>query len=261
MEEKNTTNKLTGFGELFLKGIPIGLSNTLPGISGGTLALVLGIYDQLVNGIKKIRLQVLIPIFLGAVTGVLSGSKIVTSLLETNPSVVKAFLLGLIIASSKVTYDQVKQVNLKTIILGIIGLVVAFIFSVELGGAGDVTTLSWTRLFLGGAVGSVAMILPGVSGGTILIMLGLYQGVLEAIVNFNFPVMIVFGLGVGSGLLSFSFVLSYLLDNYRSLLMSFLTGLILGSMRSVMSFNLGVEEILGFLLGVGVIYAISGIED
>ncbi|GAB6099312.1 DUF368 domain-containing protein [Halanaerocella petrolearia] len=247
--------------ELFIKGIPIGMSNTLPGISGGTMALVLGIYDLLISGIKRIRVWILGPIFLGAVAGVLASSKVITSLLESHPSLVKAFLLGLIFASSKVTFAEVKEFNLKTILLGSLGLVLALFYSVELEGTGGVTAISGTKLFFGGAVGSVAMILPGVSGGTILIMLGLYQGVLEAISAFNLSVMAIFGLGVGSGLLAFSWVLSYLLDNFRMLLMAFLTGLILGSMRSVIGFQLGIGAVISFVLGIATIYLLSNLGE
>ncbi|WP_280956787.1 DUF368 domain-containing protein [Acetohalobium arabaticum] len=240
-----------------MKGIPIGISNTLPGVSGGTMALVLGIYDDLISGIKKIKLSVVGPIFLGAVVGVLGSSKIITFLLESYSSLVKAFLLGLIFASSKVTFKQVKEINLKTIGLSLVGLLLALMYSVELGSVTTTSSLSYFKVFFGGAIGSVAMILPGVSGGTILIMLGLYEGVLEAITVLNLSVIIIFSLGVGSGLLAFSRILSFLLNNFRSLLMAFLTGLILGSMRSVISFQLGIGVIISFILGVIVIQLLS----
>lgn len=245
------------FLELFMKGIPIGISNTLPGVSGGTMALVLGIYDDLISGIKKIKLSVVGPIFLGAVVGVLGSSKIITFLLESYSSLVKAFLLGLIFASSKVTFKQVQEINLKTISLSLVGLLLAVIYSVELGSVTTAGALSYFKVFFGGAIGSVAMILPGVSGGTVLIMFGLYEGVLEAISVFNLSVIIIFGLGVGSGLLVFSQILSFLLNNFRSLLMAFLTGLILGSMRSVISFQLGIGVVISFILGVIVIQLLS----
>ncbi|GAB6138102.1 DUF368 domain-containing protein [Halanaerobaculum tunisiense] len=254
MEEES---KIESVVKLMIKGIPIGMSNTLPGVSGGTMALVLGIYDVLIKGLKKIRLRIIGPIFIGAVVGVLGSSKLITSLLEWYPNLVKSFLLGLIFASSKITLDQVKEFNFVNIILGLIGLALALFYSVELGATGVAANGSWLQLFFGGAVGSVAMILPGISGGTILIMLGLYQTVLTGISNFNLPLLIVFGAGVGSGLLGFSWLLSYLLNNFRSLLMAFLTGLILGSMRSVLLGQVGIGEIICFLGGVGVIYLLA----
>lgn len=242
---------LKNFWELFIKGMPIGIANTLPGISGGTIALVLGIYESLINGIKKINLKVLIPIGFGVIVGVLLGSKLISGLLESQyQGFLIAFLLGLIFASTKVTADQVEKFNLKAIILAILGLVIAFFYSVDINSSVGNTDIPLIKFFFGGAIGSVAMILPGVSGGTILIMLGLYKSVLAAISEFNIPILLSFALGVGGGLLSFSWVLSFLLEGYKSLLMAFLTGLILGSMRSVFPSEITFLEIIGFILGI-----------
>ncbi|MGM0501694.1 MAG: DUF368 domain-containing protein [Bacillota bacterium] len=260
------------FVELFIKSIPIGMSNTLPGISGGTMALVLKMYDRLINGIKKINLKVLLPVVLGAVVGVGVGAKVVTVLLQSNPGLITAFLLGLILASSKVTYVQIEEINWQTIGLFICGLAVALFYSIDINAASSLAGISPLKVLIGGAIGSTAMILPGISGGTVLIMLGLYQGVLTAISSVLNPmislkiseipidqlkILLFFGMGVGGGLLLFSWLLSYLLNNFRSLLMAALTGLILGSMRSVIPQQLGIKEIIGFLLGVGVIYILD----
>ena len=258
-EKDDSLFNLKKAAELFIKGIPIGMSNTLPGISGGTMALVLGIYETLVTGIKRIKFKVLIPIFLGAVVGVLGSAQVITSILESYPNLMKAFLLGLIFASSGVTLQQIKKINWTAVLLSIIGFSLAYFFSVEVTGAQVGGSVSAVRSFFGGAVGSVAMILPGVSGGTILIMMGLYEGVLAAINSFEFAVLIPFALGVGSGLLAFSWLLSYLLADYRSWLMAFLTGLILGSMRSVIPANIG--EILGFAAGFIIIYLLGRWEN
>ena len=265
-------NYLEEFIELFLKSIPIGMSNTLPGISGGTMALVLKMYDRLVNGIKKINLKILIPVVLGAVCGVGVGAKVVTSLLETQPGLITAFLLGLILASSKVTFVQVKEYNWKTIGLFFLGLTLALTYSVDISAGSGAVEVSWLIVLLGGAIGSTAMILPGISGGTVLIMLGLYERILAAISAVLDPVLalqlnalplselkllIAFGFGISGGLLLFSWLLSYLLNNFRSLLMAALTGLILGSMRSVIPNQLGFKEIIGFSLGILLIYLLD----
>lgn len=248
------------FWELFIKGIPIGISNTLPGVSGGTMALVLKIYDDLVNGIKRLKFKILIPIFLGAVSGVFLSSSLITSLLDKYPLFLTAFLMGLILASAKVTGEEVKKINLSFLLLAIIGFVFAFLYSSQIKGIGASESTSLFRYFTGGAFGSIAMILPGISGGTILVMLGLYHSVLTAISSFNIPVIIVFGVGVGTGLLVFSWFLSYLLDNYRSPLMAFLTGLIIGSLRSVIPGQLNFAVVIGFLLGLTTIYLLLQVE-
>ena len=272
MSQWQDNSYLKEFGELFIKAIPIGMSNTLPGISGGTMALVLKIYDRLIAGIKKINLKILVPVLLGAVAGVGVGAKVVTVLLASQPGLITAFLLGLILASSKVTFAQVEEINWQTITLFFLGLALALIYSIDINSGSSLADVSALKVLIGGAVGSTAMILPGISGGTVLIMLGLYEGVLTAISAVLNPVLafkltaipidqlkilIFFAAGVGGGLLLFSWLLSYLLNNFRSLLMAALTGLILGSMRSVIPGQLGIKEVIGFLLGIGIIYILD----
>ncbi len=248
------------FWELFIKGMPIGMSNTLPGISGGTIALVLKIYDELVHSIKKIKIKFLIPVILGAVAGVFIGSSIIITLFNNYPIFVTAFLLGLILASSKVTFQEVDTFDILKIIFGLAGFAIAFMYSAEASNTVDINNISLIKYFAGGALGSVAMILPGISGGTILVMMGLYQSVLAAISGLNLVIIIVFGVGILTGLLIFSWLLSYLLDNYRTSLMAFLTGLILGSTRSVIPAQFNIIAILGLLLGIMVIYYLLKIE-
>lgn len=249
------------FWEFFIKGMPIGISNTLPGVSGGTMALVLKIYDELVNSIKKIKLKVLIPIALGAVVGVFLSSNLIISLLNNFNLFMTAYLLGLILASAKVTFKEIDFFNFTAIFLIILGFVFSYFYSVDINGAAAGQNISLLKFFGGGAVGSVAMILPGISGGTILVMLGLYQGVLSAISNFDFMIIIAFGSGVAFGLLIFSWLLSYFLNNYRSLLMALLTGLIIGSSRSVIPPQLTLSVVLGFILGITSIYLLLKVED
>ena len=246
-------------GELFIKGIPIGMSNTLPGVSGGTMALVLGIYDRLVHSIKNIKFKVLIPILLGAVAGALSSAKLITFVLESYPELMKAFLLGLIFASSGATIKEIKEFNWKIAGLTVVGFAIAYFYSVGVNSTQAMGSISAIKAFFGGVLGSVAMILPGISGGTILVMFGLYEGVIHALSELQMSVLLPLGLGVGVGLLSFSWLLSYLLDNYRSLLMACLTGLILGSMRSVIPAHIG--EIVGFGAGFIIIYFLIRSED
>lgn len=252
---------MSRFWEFFIKGMPIGISNTLPGVSGGTMALVLKIYDELVNSIKKINLKVLIPIGLGAVVGVFLSSTLIINLLENFNLFMTAYLMGLILASAKVTYNEIDKFNIFSIILVALGLIFAYFYSVDINGVKATESISLLKYFSGGAIGSVAMILPGISGGTILVMLGLYQSVLTAISNFDFMIIAVFGLGVAFGLLVFSWLLSYFLNNYRSLLMALLTGLIIGSTRSVIPAQLTISVIAGFLLGISSIYLLLKVED
>ena len=251
---------MKSFFELFLKGIPIGISNTLPGVSGGTMALVLKIYERLIEGIRNIRLKILIPIFLGGVTGVLVSSRLTTSLLDKYPELITAFLFGLILASSKVTAAEINNFSIKNSILIFLGAFVAVIFTAGIQKAGNNNQIYLYQFLAGGFFGSMAMILPGISGGTILVMMGIYQPVLKAISGFNFKIILIFGLGLVLGLLTISRVLSYFLNNYRTSMMALLTGLILGSLYSVIpqTFNIGI--IMSFIIGFLVIEVLRRYE-
>jgi putative membrane protein len=242
---------------IFLRGIPIGLSLTLPGVSGGTVALILGLYDRIILGIKTLNVKFLLPILLGSLIGIWAGSGFITFLLEQHHNITVSFLLGLVLFSTKVTLGEVKIYNLHSVLILLIFLVLGLFlwnYSVEeISG----NSPSYIQLLIAGFVSSVAMILPGISGATLLIILGLYGGVLEAVKEFNFLVLFFYGLGALAGLFSFSWVLSYLLKNHRSLTMMSLTGLILASTRAVIPKKLGILEFLAFLLGALLILILS----
>ncbi|MFW6265989.1 MAG: DUF368 domain-containing protein [Halanaerobiales bacterium] len=248
------------YWELFWKGIPIGISNTLPGVSGGTMALVLNIYVKLIEGIKGIKLKVLIPIFLGAVSGVFLSSYLITGLLDTHPEFMISVLFGLILASSKVTFDEVNKFTVLNLILVLAGFILAFFYSQEARATDPATGITLFNYFSGGALGSMAMILPGISGGTILVLMGVYRGILTAISNFDLMILLVFGLGLALGLLFFSWFLSYFINHFRSKIMALLTGLILGSLRSVIPSSIGISVVTGVIIGILIIFGLIWLQ-
>lgn len=237
----------------FIKGIPLGISNTLPGISGGTMALVLKIYEDLINGIKNINLKVLIPIFLGAASGILFSSRLVTIYMDKYPDLVTAFLFGLILASSKITGAEIGKYNINKIILIFLGLILAGIISLGIGVQPVGGKITNYRYFIGGFTGSIAMILPGISGGTVLVLLGIYRPILAAVSALDIKILVIFAFGLILGLLTISRVLSFLLNKYRSLMMALLTGLILGSLFSVMPGKINFSVTFAFIFGFLVI--------
>lgn len=242
---------------VFLRGIPIGISLTLPGVSGGTIALVLGIYDRLIQAIRKLKLNFLVPIGLGAVLGIWIGSGFITYLLDSyhNPTI--ALLLGLVLFSTKVTLKEARYITVKGLVAVAVSFIIAVVlwnFSIEEVMSGTVSNI---QLFFAGFISSVAMILPGISGATLLIMLGLYGGVLEAVTELNFLVLLFYGLGAVFGLFAFSWILSFLLSNHRTITMMTLTGLILGSARAVIPSSFGIVELISFFIGAGIILLLS----
>ncbi len=243
-------NKSLSHVTLFFKGFCIGVANIIPGVSGGTMAFILGIYEDLLDAIRSfdrkfftdllaLKLAAVCHrpawIFLGLVIlGVLSAtfslSRLLDWLLNEHAVSVYGFFFGLIISSVILVSRAVKKWNS----LVIIGLVLSSIISFFLVGLVPVQTpqASWF-VFLAGALAICAMILPGISGAFILLLIGKYQYILSAINDRDVTILSVFGAGAGIGLFLFSHFLGWLLRRWHDLVMIILTGLMIGSLRKI----------------------------
>ncbi|RAK10524.1 putative membrane protein [Halanaerobium saccharolyticum] len=233
---------------LFLKSIPIGLANTLPGVSGGTIALVLNIYETLINAIKDIKIKKLAFIGLGAVLGVFIGSAVITDLYAGSPLLVNYFLFGLVVTSAHSTYKKIGSISFVKLLFMVLAFALALFFSREIQ-LGFVNAQGLMLFFIAGFFGSIAMILPGISGGTLLILMGVYHPILAAVNNLEILTLIVFALGMGAGLLVFAWLFSYLLKKHQAKIMVILTGLILGSAAAVFPAQLEITGLLAFAAG------------
>jgi putative membrane protein len=236
--------------KLGFKGMLMGAADVIPGVSGGTIAFITGIYQKLIDGINSINIKVLklflkgefkksfskihwstlIPIFVGILISVFSLAKIITSLLENYPIQVWSFFFGLILSSIFIVAKAVKEWNPKTIAGLILGAVGAY-FVVGMIPVSTPKTHLFT--FISGCIAIVAMILPGLSGSFILVLLSQYRRILEAVKSFQITTMLVFAMGCGVGLISFSRLLGYLLKKHYSITMAVLAGFMLGSLRKV----------------------------
>ena len=233
---------------LFLKGAGMGAADVVPGVSGGTIAFITGIYARLLNAIKSINLDALtllkreglkatwqyidgtflVTLFAGLLTSAASLAKLITYLLEHHKLLVWSFFFGLIIASFIYVAKQVKSWDAKTIISCFFGALFAF----------AVTSLSpaeanpqWWFYFLAGAIAICAMILPGISGSFILLLLGMYGHVLTAVTEKQFSLIALFLVGCVVGLMVFSRFLSWLLSRFEQLTFALLAGFLLGSLN------------------------------
>lgn len=228
----------------------MGAADVVPGVSGGTIAFISGIYEELITSIGNINLSILttlrqegfkpawkqlngnflLALFIGIGMSVLSLAKLMGWLLEHKPIFLWSFFFGLVVASIFFVGKQITKWNLGTISLFILGAVVAYyISSLPVMGTNE----SIWFLFLAGALAICAMILPGISGAFILVLLGAYQPVLEALNNRDLKTIGVIGLGAIIGLLSFSKLLKWLFANYKNLTLATLTGFILGSLNKI----------------------------
>jgi len=228
----------------------MGSANVVPGVSGGTMALLLGIYEELINAIRSLNLNFLrlmsalkireaissvswpflLPVGVGVLLATVSLAKALSWLLDTYPVIVWSFFFGLILSSVFAVSRVVKGWNMPTFIAIGLGAVMAyFLFGLMPGATPDAP---WF-IFLSGFLAICAMILPGISGAYILVLLGKYHYILEAINNKDLGVLLILIAGALVGLLSFVRVIGWLLRRYHDLTMAILIGLMLGSLRRI----------------------------
>ena len=257
--EKLMERKLKDYAVLMLKGMGMGAADVVPGVSGGTIAFIVGIYDELINSIKSINLESLKLFFSGKwatfwkkINGnflffllagigisVFSLAKLITWLLINQPILVWSFFFGLVLASTWFVSKDIKEwKSWKTWVAFVIGAVVAFYITVATPAE---TPSNLLFIFLCGAIAICAMILPGISGSFILVLLGKYFFIMDAVKTLDVVVIAVFGAGVCIGITSFSHILSYALAHFRNITLAVLTGFMLGSLNKVWPWKEVVE--------------------
>ena len=230
----------------------MGSADIVPGVSGGTIALITGIYAHLVEAISNIRFgfvkpllkadfkgfwnqlldeidfKFFIPLILGIGVAFLTLAKVVTYCMDNHTALTYAFFLGLIIASAVILFRKLNQINMKNLLFALIGAVLTYIF-VSLNPIA--ANHSLIIIFFSGMIAICAMILPGISGSFLLLLLGQYKYMLNALHELHFTEIIVFVVGALIGILGFSKILNYLLKNHEKVTMAFLIGVMLGSLK------------------------------
>lgn len=252
---------LKDYALLTLKGMSMGAADVVPGVSGGTIAFIVGIYDELIDSIKSINAQSLKMFFTGRwrafwkmINGnflffllagigisVFSLAKVITWLLTDHPILVWSFFFGLVLASTWFVGKDIKEWNWKTILGFIVGGVVAFYITVATPAE---TPSNLLFIFLCGAIAICAMILPGISGSFILVLLGKYFFIMEAVKTLDIKIIVIFGAGACIGITTFSRVLSYALKHFRNITLAVLTGFMLGSLNKVWPWKKTVETFI-----------------
>ncbi len=239
---------------LMIKGVCMGAADTVPGVSGGTIALITGIYEQLLAAIRSVdanvisrflRLDIkgaltrlhtrfLLFLFIGITLAVISLAGIMSHLLTAYPIPTWSLFFGLILASTWAVGRKVNYRSAKTISMFFAGAIFAFLL---VGLVPAATPETFPFIFISGMLAICAMILPGLSGAFILLILGKYEFIVATLKNpflpHNMIIIIVFAAGCAAGLAGFSRLLKYLLERFRPVVMAFLTGLMLGSLRRI----------------------------
>ncbi|KAA2215388.1 DUF368 domain-containing protein [Maribacter flavus] len=242
--------KLIDYLFITLKGMAMGAADVVPGVSGGTIAFISGIYEELITAINNINLGLLntwkedgfkavwksvngnflLALFIGIFISLFSLATLVSWLLENEPILLWSFFFGLVLASVFFVGKEIKRWNLGIVFAMILGAFVAF-YITTLPPSDNIDSLPY--LFLSGALAVCAMILPGISGAFILVLLGSYKTILDAVHEKDFAIIITVGLGAVFGLLSFARLLKWMFTNYKNLTLAILTGFILGSLNKI----------------------------
>lgn len=244
------SRSLRDYTIIALKGVAMGAADAIPGVSGGTIAFISGIYEELIETISNINVSLfktlftkgflafwnalngnfLLALLTGIIVSFVSFMRLAKYLLEYHPVLIWSFFFGLIVASIYFVGKQVTKWNFSLLLAFFVGTAVAFYISKLPSLATNDN--SWF-LFIAGAIAICAMILPGISGSFILIILGAYKVLSDALHDFDLKRIAVFATGAIIGLLSFSHALKWLFKHYHNLTLAILTGFILGSLNKV----------------------------
>lgn len=237
---------MSSFG-VFIRGLLMGAADIVPGVSGGTVAFITGIYDKLLGSIRSFDLALvrlllsrdipgawqhvnggfLLALVLGIATSILSLARVISWLLENYPVPLWASFFGLIFASALVLLREVSGWNLPRVFSLFLGAAIAIHIALS---AQLQLDAGWVGVFFAGFLAICAMILPGISGSFILVLLGMYSTVLVALKSFDLLFIVVFAAGAASGLMFFSRLLHWLLQRYNDATMALLTGFLFGSL-------------------------------
>jgi putative membrane protein len=239
------------FPGIFGKGLLMGMADIIPGVSGGTMALITGIYERLIHGIRSVDFkfvglalrgdrkgarenlrsidyQLFVPLLLGIFLAVIILARLIEYLLDHQTAPTYGFFLGLILASAVFVYRYVERFSAKHIVSGLAGFIIVFLIVGldELEG-----NHSLVVIFFAGVIAICAMILPGISGSLILLIMGQYHFMLDALNDRDLVVLAVFAVGAVIGIILFSRLLDHMIKNYKQMTMVFLFGLMLGALR------------------------------
>lgn len=244
-----------------LKGCAMGMADVVPGVSGGTIAFISGIYEELLNSIKSIDLEAIKLLFTGKFralwekingkflfsliagigVAILSMARVMTYMLENHPIITWSFFFGLIIASALMVAREVNRWSAISVVTMIIGVVLSYWITIV---SPATTPNDWWFVMLSGAIAICAMILPGISGAFILLLMGKYMFIMEAVTELNIGILLLFAVGAVAGIVSFSHVLSWLLAKWHDATVTMLMGFMIGSLNKVWPWKQTLETYL-----------------
>jgi len=261
-EPKPARRRFVDYLGLYARGLAMGASDIVPGVSGGTMALILGIYEELLNSIRAVlnrealghalRLRLkkaldlipwpfLLSVALGIFSAVLTMSYVLEWILERYPSLLWGFFFGLVVASIFTVGRRIEKWGVGPIV----GLIAGAVGTFFLVGAVPVQTPNtWWFFFLSGALAISAMVLPGISGAFILVLLGKYQTLLSAVTSLDIAPLFWVVAGAGVGIVSFAQFLGWLFKRFHNVTVAVLIGMLVGSLRKIWPWKETLETML-----------------
>lgn len=236
--------------QVYLKGIAMGAADLVPGISGGTVAFITGIYERLINSLRSFDLKLwavwkkaglkgvfkavdagfLVTLLCGILSSALLLSHLISWLLITYPLHLNGLFFGLVVGSAVIISREMEGWTLSQLFFMLLGALLATFISLLLPSIGNITPLTF---FFAGILAICAMILPGISGSFLLLTLGLYGPLVEAVKTLNWALLAAFAAGAGSGLLAFSHLLGWLFDKYKPATFAVLFGFVVASLKHI----------------------------
>lgn len=242
--------RLIDYFIISLKGLAMGAADAVPGVSGGTIAFISGIYEELITTISNVNLLLfktlikdgfkpfwkqlngnfILALLLGIVVSFVSFMRLAKYLIENHPILIWSFFFGLIVASIYFVGKEITRWSLATILTLLIGAAIAYYITLIPSSGNNESAFF---LFIAGALAICAMILPGISGAFILVILGAYKALSDAVHDIDIKRLALFIGGAIVGLLTFSRILKWLFKHYHNLTLALLTGFIIGSLNKV----------------------------
>lgn len=216
---------------LFFAGVLIGIANLIPGVSGGTMAVIAGVYEKLISAIsnvlkfKRQDLKILIIVGLGVLVSIFSLSKFFEYSLQNFPFYMYSFFFGLIFASILFLKREVK-LSIVPLTLGILLVIIPNFIPHS-------SNSSILKIVIAGFAGGAAMVVPGLSGSLMLLLLGVYEYIISAISNLNIGILLIFGIGVLLGIYAVSLVMKIAFERYENFSKNLILGLVIGSLYPI----------------------------
>ncbi len=244
---------------LIFQGLILGITIVFPGMSGGTVIVILGLYDKILKDLVKLNLKPYFPLVGGAVVGIFAGGFILFFFFVAYRDIISAFFLGCLWASVRTIMKEKPAISRNRLLLMFTGLLVGFFLANE----PVVLTVksadfNYFLLFLGGVIATATMLIPGVSGSAVLVIMGIYDNVLSSLNEIIVLNLVVFATGSLLGIFLFTRGVEKFYFRFRALAAYLFAGLIIGSSRVLWPFSWSLFVVLAFILGFLLVWYFSG---